>query len=508
MEMGPDLMRRRGLMGGLMWRGLNRSLMPAPSGTSYPVTGVMLFGQSNAEHRGNTSTLDAGLNGSAAFTGATIDTVDTFTWPASTYPRMDLQPVGAGALGMGCELSLGRFIVNARMCDPSRALPMSKMGVNGAAIATWRTGANLDNFDEYWIAQEAATSPAHVISDGVYWQGEADAVNSTLSGLYESQLTALMLSVRTAHPGLKRMGIVRLNNAATGGSITPSDRAAVRAAQAAWVAANPGFAYLIDTDGISLDPADNVHYLSNGYWIAGNMIGMAMLTACGMTLPDEDPGFARPFVRKLFRNPLQHTSVVSGTIMITPTPANVGDQQVILLAPNALGIAITASDAQGFVREGSTVDSNATGVHILLDVWHRTYNGTQGSPVFDTGATQQRRGGYGFSVGRGGTVDASTTSVTNANVTAVTIPAVTTLANNSLAVFCLAMYSGTDSTLSSIAAAGLSDEALIQQSRISNSCKISIIAGTLAAAGSSGTCTATASVNSNQARRTLSFPPA
>lgn len=465
-----------------------------------PITGVMIAGQSNAHGRANPTLLDAGVSGTVVYSSATIDTADSFSWPASVVPRRDLQPFGVGVPGMGCELSLGRFLVQSGLA--SSVLPMSKMGVDGSAIATWRNSTNLANFNTYWSTQESDTGKA--ISDLVWIQGEADAINSTLSGLYESELTALMTSIRAAHPGLKRIYIVRLNNAATGAAITPSDRAAVRTAQANWVAANPGVGYLVSVDGVSLDPADNVHYTANGYWGMGWVIGQAMLAACGAEIVDETTG---PFVRQ-FRGAMYYSSTVSGLITVTPPPANVGDRQYLIVNANALSLAISLTAAEGFVQIGSTVDSNAGGVHVMLAIYERTYDGTQGSPIVDSSTTQQRRGAFIFTVANGGDVDASQTSVTNANVTAVTIPSVTTSAANSLVAYIDASFSSTDNPLSSIAAAGLPDEALIQESRIANGSKIALIAGHLAAAGASGTCTATHSVNSNQSRFTLSIPPA
>lgn len=478
--------------------------LPPAAGTpdAAPVTGVMIFGQSNAHGRANPTLLDPGVNGTAVYSNATIDTVDTFTWPSSTVPRQDLQPFGAGVPGMGVELSLGRFLVQSGLADS--VLPMSKMGVDGSTIANWRNGTNLGHFDDYWDAQEAATGK--LISDAVFIQGEADATAPAQSSIYESELTALMTSIRSAHPGLKRIFIIRLNNAATGAAITPSDRDAVRAAQAAWVAANPGVGFLVDVDGVSLDPADNVHYLANGYWGMGWVIGQAMAQAIGQPIADE-PGLAGTTYVRQFRGAMSYTSTVSGLITVVPTPANVGDRQYLIVNANALSLAISLPTAAGFTQIGSTVDSNAGGVHVMLAIYQRTYDGTQGSPIVDSSATQQRRGAYIYTVAHGGDVDASATSVTNANTTAVTIPSVTTTAANSLVTYVDASFSSTDNPLSNIACANLSDEVLIQESRISNGSKIALIAGHLVAAGASGTCTATHSVNSNQSRFTMSHPP-
>lgn len=467
-----------------------------------PVTGVMIFGQSNAHGRGNPTLLDPGVNGTAVYSSATIDTVDTFTWPASTVARQDLQPFGVGVPGMGVELSLGRFLVQSGLSDS--VLPMSKMGVDGSLMSNWRNATNLGHFNDYWTAQEVATGKT--ITDAVFIQGEADAINSGLSGVYETELGALMTSIRAAHPGLLRIYIVQLNAAATGASITAPDRAAVRTAQANWVAANPGVGYLVNVDGVSLDPADNVHYTANGYWGMGHVIGQVMLTACSATIVAETQPATQPYVRQ-FRGAMYYSGTVSASITVTPTPANVGDRQYMLCNANALSLAITLTSAQGFTQIGSTLDSNAGGVHVMMAAYQRTYDGTQGSPIVDTTATQQRRGCTIFTVAGGGDVSVSATSITNANTTAVTMPTVTTTAPNSAVVYLYGGYSGTDSTLSSIACGSLSDEVLVQESRISNGSKIAIVAGHLAAAGAAGTCTATASVNTNQARITLGIPP-
>jgi hypothetical protein len=476
----------------------------AAFGSSGPITGVMISGQSNANHRGNTTALDPGLNGIVAYPAITFEGVDTFTYPPATYPRASLAPVGPGVTGMGLEISLGRFVIDALLSGTGT--PFSKMAIDGSLIATWRNATNLGNYNAFWNAQEAATG--RTISDLVWVQGEADAINAGLSGVYLSELTALMASIVAAHPGLKRIYIIRLNASATGAAITPADRAVVRAAQASWVASNPGLGYLVDVDGIPLDPADNVHYVSNGYWAMGQYIGMAMLGACGMVLPTEQAG-TNPYIRSRFRMPMVHSSVVGdAAFKVVPTVANVGDYQYIMLAPNVQTVAVAVVAAEGFVKVGLTVDSNAGGAHIINEVYERQYNGTQGSPIFDTGVGQNRRGAMGFTTHRGGAADANTDHVTAANVFPMAAAAVTTSVDRSLVVFCHAGYSGTDSTLSAVAAAGLSNVTTFQESRIANSCKLTIVSGTDDVAGSSGTCTGTHSVVTNQADKTLSIPPA
>lgn len=478
-------------------------------GGAAPVTGAMIFGQSNANHRGNTTALDPSVNGTVAYPAINFEACDTFSWPPSTFGAgggVALQPVGAGVTGMGLELSLGRFLIDSGLA--SSGMPLSKFAIDGSSMANWRNATNFQHFStDFWPNCES-TRPG-VITEGIFWQGEADATAPAQSSVYLTELTALMTSIFAAHPNLRHMHIVRLNASATGASITPSDRAAVRLAQETWVANNPGVGFLVDVDGIPLDSADNVHYTANGYWAAGYAIGMSILAANGMTLPTEKSG-TLPYVRQLFRPTIQHSSVVGdAAFKVVPTVANVGDWQYIALDANVqANPGITAVDAQGFNKLGLTVDSNAGGAHNILEVWRRQWSGTGGSPVFNTGTGQNRRGALPWTVARGGDADANQDRVSNANSPAMNATAVTTTVNGSLVVCAHSLYSGTDSLLSGITASGLSGVTLIQEARIANSVKFALIAGQDDVAGSSGAVTGTQSVTGNHADKMISIPPA
>jgi hypothetical protein len=92
----------------------------------------------------------------------------------------------------------------------------------------------------------------------LWCHGETDALNSTGAGDYEDNLSALIddYIADTGDTDL-RIAIVQLPSGYDGGS-DPADRATIRAAQAAVVAAKSN-AYLIDVDAFALQP-DDVHY--------------------------------------------------------------------------------------------------------------------------------------------------------------------------------------------------------------------------------------------------------
>lgn len=92
----------------------------------------------------------------------------------------------------------------------------------------------------------------------LWCHGETDALNATGAGDYEANLSALIddYIADTGDTDL-RIAIVQLPSGYDGGS-DPADRATIRAAQAAVVAAKSN-AHLIDVDAFALQP-DDVHY--------------------------------------------------------------------------------------------------------------------------------------------------------------------------------------------------------------------------------------------------------
>lgn len=98
---------------------------------------------------------------------------------------------------------------------------------------------------------------------GLWWmQGEQDATNTTASAGYQASLQSLydQAKLYTAVTGLQAV-VARIRDQDP--TFNPTAVAQVRAAQAAFVAANSGFATLIDTDSLAL-LGDLVHYNAAG----------------------------------------------------------------------------------------------------------------------------------------------------------------------------------------------------------------------------------------------------
>lgn len=97
-------------------------------------------------------------------------------------------------------------------------------------------------------------------SRAIWWvQGEQDATNAATAAAYLANLQALKAAF-THYTGYRPLWVVSRTRDQDPAAIAA---AAVRQAQADFVAANPGKAVLIDTDDLSL-AADNVHYDATG----------------------------------------------------------------------------------------------------------------------------------------------------------------------------------------------------------------------------------------------------
>lgn len=474
-------------------RGLKHNGASLYGGT--PALHVAIAGQSNAALRGNSTLVDYGLLATASYSLATIETSISFT-PPPGYASQDLGPIAPTGLNSGLELGLGRALVKSG--TSTSVLPISKMGIDGTAIATWILAANYDR----WVTAMSlrATTTSRPITDIIWVQGEADAGDATLSAAYESQLGILVAKFRVSFP-TARIWIVQLNANCTAAPITGPWRDAVRLAQSNVVAANSTFCYLVNPDNIALG-TDNAHYTADGFWALGVRLAEAMRAVLGNTLPSESVGGA-PFIRSI-SNSSTSSNTVGASVTVHPSPALIGDTQVLVVSQGNLNLTPVLTTTGGFVNvTNSPQFSLSGGNYAWLSVYTRVWNGTDVDPVVSGLTTQQRRNAFIFTVG--GTSGLSMTpvaTVNNAFSTSMTIASITTPSANNLVVRIHASYAAANNNLSSV-----SGGTLIRDGYGPVKQMYQLFADVQAAAGATGACTGTHATTSLQANLVLAFAP-
>lgn len=278
--------------------------------TSSSVDTIIIAGQSNADGRGDNTTMAAAVqqffakeahnvyifmkpaklaNGSPS--GGTVDPtnfVNDGTWwklgtSYSTTKTAHHQTIGA-TVGQGISDSAAYGVHGIEMylaylhqqAYPGRELRIIKAGVSNSAIEiNWKVtnadaGYCYDFFKNYVYtpavnAMLAQGKTPNII--GLYWmQGEADA-GPTEAPNYATRLQALVNRFNSElYMRPKKIAIGRLGSTTYG----TGDGATVRAAQAT-VAGQNANTVLIDTDSAALN-GDNIHYSSAGQQTIANLV--------------------------------------------------------------------------------------------------------------------------------------------------------------------------------------------------------------------------------------------
>lgn len=245
---------------------------------------VLLLGQSNADGRAPKSLLsapdqarttpDVRIMPAGGSSGATVvyppATLVLGTNQQQTLPAVNFGPE-MGAAWSHEDGSHPRVLTFSKTATGSTWLVASSSGLS-TSPTSWNanevqtSGMLWSALKNWWdVEQEALNNGVGPRLRGLWWmQGEQDATDATLvaSGAYQANLQALYDAVvlHTAAAALP-IAVGRIRNQDPLMDATAA--AAVRAAQAAFVAANPSVATLLDTDSYALQ-ADNVHYTAAG----------------------------------------------------------------------------------------------------------------------------------------------------------------------------------------------------------------------------------------------------
>lgn len=241
---------------------------------------VLLWGQSNADGRAPISELSGG-DQAREFSRVWIEAALSGTRGTPPPAVLDLgvnQTLTSPSTQFGPEMGMGwrredaapgRDLYICKTAQGSTYLAPSSVAGSVTASNTWHPGELATNSlyhnalvrDFYDVEQSMLSQGIGPNLRGICWmQGEQDAAQMSAADAYQAALQALYDDLRT-YTGYPELPIVvgRIRNVSAGMPYAST----VRAAQAAFVAANPSTATLIDTDAMAL-AGDNVHYNAVG----------------------------------------------------------------------------------------------------------------------------------------------------------------------------------------------------------------------------------------------------
>jgi hypothetical protein len=419
-----------------------------------------------------------------------------------------LQPYANPSLSsMGVEMTAG-----ADMLAFTAAPSIAKNPVTGSTLAVeWNpTGtypaAGAGNLFNLWVARQLqwVTLTGRQTDYVVVSLGTNDAANAGQAAAFQANMTAFTAAIRSAlGAGLKIVWI------RTNPNTVAANLATVRAAQDAYVAGDAN-CLLVDNDDLTLK-GDGLHYTEASYITLGQRCTEAARRLLGFT------------ARAVPTSPavVGYGSEIHGTgNLVVPSWGGEidGDLQVMDVCCGI--VAGTITTPAGWTLVADSGDSTAVGVHEHRSVFTRpvtaaaiTANLGHMPATTITIATSTRNAAKVYTV-RGPnlnpTVEASSVFVSNAiNTSFSGITGVTTVSSNDLVMMLGGGYCGSDGT-SDFTNAGLTGVTKVQDSSANINTdrqNLNCTTGLKAAAGATGTWSATTSANMILACVTIAIKP-
>jgi len=498
---------------------------------------IIIAGQSNAVGQGNSNNLDNALEGGighlinvavpsfanvqlAHHCAPSVADPPTFTDVPSTPPPYfrDLQQysIPTSPPSLGVELAMGRYLADTgAMATP---IYIGKYAVSGIDIGRFLPGSGFPTagddlytlFTTYidtLIAQSGKSLAA------IVWiQGESDADTDAESAAYQGKLTTFTAALRVKYGGAFIFCISRLSDNQIGGlttNMTAGRVAAVQAAQDAVAAASPSNTLSVNTNRCPTVSTGKEHYTADGYWMLGNVLGSALLTALNPTKSDSQGSGSAPWIQ-MIREPSNGNDSSNGNITVYPQTVVPSTDLELLFGMHASSTSQNAlpalTTANGFVTTGHATSQSIFGGTTIVSVAAFSRQGTGSTPltaVLTDLVTRKR--GWTMSVRNTSGIDVQAITADNLNNANHTITGVTTTVNNCRVVFIVAYFSGSPCAVSAFTAAGLTGVTIHRNSfrnhngsSSQDACKFAVLSGIKATAGATGTATfttgATASV--------------
>jgi Carbohydrate esterase, sialic acid-specific acetylesterase len=177
--------------------------------------------------------------------------------------------------GFGAEIGFGHALEAARANGQldNEEIYLVKYAIGATTLAVdWNVDGTGNRYDDFtqWVGgalANLANAGLDYTVEGMLWmQGENDAINAAYAASYQANLTRLIGDVRDRYGANMDFVIGRLHEELAPGYYTEAD--VVRTAQVAVAAANPN-TYWVNTDGLSVNPIDGVHFDSAGHLALG-----------------------------------------------------------------------------------------------------------------------------------------------------------------------------------------------------------------------------------------------
>lgn len=473
---------------------------------------VFWRGDSNVVGQGTSDHMDNGLGLQNSYSGSTerhyygVAITNPVSWV--DVARRDLQPYDiVGNPAVGPQLSFGRY---ARLYGGwSTTLVQSTMALNGSTSAHWAPAStspnnpkNLHNqFLDFADAELAASGkPISAIIDAI---GVNNASDNTLTANYASDLAATELALRAKYGASWLYVLVRVNVNMTGGG-TLANRNTIRAAQDAFAAAHPTNCIVVNMDRISVSNSA-LHYTADEQASCGNWIAEKV---CEKLRPgrswDLGSGSA-PWVQS-YNEPTARSQTSTGDLTVRgPARSRAGDWEYLLIGQGTNAVAPALTTAQGFTAVASVQGVSVfSGSDQYLYLYERrcdqatldANDGRMPDPVITDNNTSKQA--LIFSVRNAyqpgayaSAIEAVQMTASNAFSTSPSATGTTTLGANRLVLHLQTGFCGSPNAASAWADATLAGFALLRDSTDDTNETSSIAAGTLAAAGATGTVTGT-----------------
>ncbi|MFK8182214.1 MAG: DUF4347 domain-containing protein [Phormidesmis sp.] len=205
---------------------------------------------------------------------------DVQIWNGGINAFTDLRPgfndnFGVGG-GFGAEIGFGHALEAARengQTDNGEEIYLVKYAIGATDLATdWNVNGNNNIYDDFtqWVGDALARLAGDGIGydvEGMLWmQGENDAINASSANSYQSNLNNLIADVRGRYGADLDFVIGRLHEELTPFFYTEANT--VRQAQSNVANSAPNN-FLVDTDGLPVNPIDGVHFDSAGHLALG-----------------------------------------------------------------------------------------------------------------------------------------------------------------------------------------------------------------------------------------------
>lgn len=427
-------------------------------GNSAPL--VLLIGDSNAVGQGTTDAADTGFAVLLPF--APVNHNGTYGLAAADPPTMvnvptqSLQPYATGGVpGLGFELTLGRSLY-----QEGRTTQIVKFAVNGTTADDYKpsstypsTGGNL--LTRLYTYLDARIAELGALGGVIISLGTNDAGDVTKAGNYETNMTAIIGSLRSRYGNTLPVVIPRLNI-----NSTQPNKVTVRTAQSNLDAASV-FTVVVDNDDLLL--TDGLHYFTDGYLTLGQRIAYALFGLSGKALRSISTSSPQVVGREV---------AARGAGALSPLSwpgAKAGDLEIMLVATGLVDGAgqATLSNAQGFnaVASGAitsqylTLDENVKVWSRLVDQPTLDANGGR-MPAPTIADTNNFNAAIIFTI-RGPranpVVDVVATSKNDDNGTSLTMTGVTTGFADELILMLVGAYSGSGTNTIAVVNTSLTD---------------------------------------------------